>query len=60
VDVIFHVFLELVRQIAQAQIAFLIVPGNDLSARTFLRMFLNPLRDLVVVCTAGNQGTEIA
>src|SRR5215470_1602357 len=34
-DVIFHEFLELVGKIAQAQVAFLVVPGNDLGTRTF-------------------------
>ena len=59
-DVILHVFLEFVRQIAQAQVAFLVVPGNDLGARTFLRIFLNPRSDLIVGCTAGNQRTKVA
>ena len=59
-DVILHVFLKLVRQITQTQVAFLVVPGNDLGTRTLLRIFLNPLRDLVVSCTAGDQRTKIA
>ena len=58
--VILHVFLKLMRQITQTQVAFLVVPGNDLCARTLLRMFLNPLRDLFVSRTAGYQRTEIA
>ena len=32
-DVILHELLEFQRQIAQAQVAFFIVPSNDLSAR---------------------------
>jgi len=59
-DIIFHVFLELRRQIAQPQVAFLIVPGNDLGARPFLRIFLNPVSDLVVCCAAGDQRAKIA
>ena len=47
-DVIFHVFLKLVRQITQTQVAFLVVPGNDLGTGTFLGILLNPRRDLVV------------
>ena len=58
-NVILHVFLELGRQIAQTQVTFLVVPGNDLGTRTFLRIFLNPLRDLVVGCAGGDQRTEI-
>src|SRR6266550_1353401 len=59
-DVILHVFLELGRQITQTQVTFLVVPGNDLRTRTFLRIFLKPLRDLGVSCAGSDQRTEIA
>lgn len=57
--IIFHVFLELLRQIAQPQVAFLIVSGNNFGTRAFLRIFLNPLSDLIVCCTAGDQRAKI-
>ena len=47
------------RKIAQAHIAFLIVPGNDLGTWTFLRIFFNPLGDLAIGCTACDDRTEI-
>src|SRR5262249_15262569 len=59
VDVLLHVFLEFVRQIAQAQIPFLVVPSNNLSTRTFFRVSLDPRGDLIVGCAAGDQRTKI-
>jgi len=59
-DVILHVFLKLRRQITETQVAFLVIPGNDLSARPFLGIFLNPFGDLVVGRTGGDDRTKIA
>src|SRR6188472_3257914 len=59
-DVILHVFLKLRRQITETQVAFLVIPGNDLSARPFLGIFLNPFGDLVVGRTVGDDRTKIA
>src|SRR5438132_8616628 len=53
-DVILHELLEFERQIAQMQIAFLIVPGNDLSAWAFPGVFADPRCDLIVGCASSD------
>src|SRR5947208_11021598 len=58
-DVIFHVLLEFQRQITQVQIAFLIVPSDDLTARTLLCMFAYPSSNLIVRRTGGDERPEI-
>jgi len=54
-DVILHVLLEFQRQIAQVQIAFLIIPGDDFCAWAFLSVLANPRRNLIVSCPGGNE-----
>jgi hypothetical protein len=58
-DVILHVFLEFQRQIAQVQVPFAIVPGDDLGARTFLRVLANPSRNFVIGCASRNERPKI-
>ena len=57
-DVVLHVFLNLRRQIAQAQVALLVVPGDDFRAGTFLRVLANPSGNLVVRRAGGHEGAE--
>jgi hypothetical protein len=57
-DVILHVLLEFQRQIAQMQVAFFIVPRNDLGARTLFGVFADLGLDLVVGGAAGDERSE--
>jgi hypothetical protein len=57
-DVILHVLLEFQRQLAQAQVAFFVVPGNDLRTRTFSGVLANPRGDLIVGCARGDERLE--
>src|SRR5512147_1006267 len=57
-DVVLHVFLQFRRQIAQAKVAFLIVPDDDVGARAFLGMLNNPRGDLIVSRTRGHKPPE--
>jgi hypothetical protein len=59
VEVIFHLFVELRRQIAQAQVAFLVVPDNDFYPRAFFGIFAYPLRDLFVGRSGRNERSEL-
>src|SRR5947208_6898260 len=58
-NVIFHVLLEFQRQIAQVQVAFFIVPGDNLTARTFFCMFANPRSNLIIGRAGGNERSEV-
>src|SRR6266513_6295735 len=58
-DVILHVLLKLQRQIAQVQIAFFVIPGDDLGAWTFFGAFANPCRNLIVGCAGGDERPEV-
>src|SRR5437899_8116382 len=58
-DVILHELLEFQRQIAQMQIALLIVPGNDLGARTFFGVLADPRRALVIGRASGDERPEV-
>src|SRR5690242_8159796 len=42
------------------QVAFLVVPDNNLSTRTFLRSFFNPCCDLIIRCAGGNQRPKVS
>src|SRR5574341_813976 len=57
-DVVLHVFLQFRRQIAQAQVAFLIVPDDDVGARAFLGVLADPRGDLIVSRTRGHKQPE--
>src|SRR5688572_24983099 len=57
-DVVLHVFLELGRQVAQAHVPLLVVPGDDFRAGTFLRVPANPFGNLVVRRAGGHEGAE--
>src|SRR6266496_1221807 len=54
-DVIFHVLLKFQRQIAQVQVAFFIVPSDNLRARTLLCMFTNPRNNLIISRAGGDE-----
>ena len=54
-DIILHVLLEFQRQIAQAQVAFLIVPGNDLGTRKLFGVFTDPRSNLFVGGAGGDE-----
>jgi len=56
-DVIFHVFLNFGREVAQAQIALLVVPGNDFRAAAF-GMFDDPGLDFLIGGAGGDEGFE--
>src|SRR5438034_8017458 len=58
-DVIFHVLLKFQRQIAQVQVSFFIVPGDDLGARTLLCMFTNPRNNLIIGRAVGDERSEV-
>jgi hypothetical protein len=54
-DVVLHVFLQLWGQIAQAQVAFLIVPDDNVGSGALLGMLSNPRGDLVVGRAGGDK-----
>src|SRR5437899_2805934 len=58
-DVILHILLEFQRQIAQVQVAFLVVPGNNLGTGTVFSVFTDPRSNLVVGRSGGDKGPEI-
>ena len=58
-DVILHKLLEFQGQIAEVQIAFFIIPGNDLCAWAFLRVFADPCGDLTVDRAGGDKRSEL-
>src|SRR5438552_4531404 len=58
-DVIFHVLLEFQGQIAQVQVAFFIVPSDNLRARTLLCMFTNPRNNLIIGRAGGDERSEV-
>src|SRR5213593_3517098 len=51
--------LEFQRQIAQVQVAFLVVPGNNLGTGTVFSVFTDPRSNLVVGRSGGDKGPEI-
>src|SRR5437764_891774 len=46
-------------QVAQMQVAFLVVPGNNFGTRTLFSMVADPRGDLIVGCTGRNERPEI-
>src|SRR5882724_13072900 len=58
-DVIFHVLLKFQGQIAQVQVAFFIVPSDDLTARALLCMFANPRSNFIIGRAGGNERSEV-
>ncbi len=58
-NIILHVLLEFQGQVAQMQVAFLVVPGNNFGTRTLFRMIADPFGDFTVGCTGGNERPKI-
>ena len=58
-NIILHVLLELQGQVAQMQVAFFVVPGNDFGTRTLFSMVVDPLDNLFVGCAGGNERPKI-
>ena len=54
-NVVFHEFLQLIRELADPLVAPLIVPLDDVDARPLLCILLNPFADGNVVCTGGDE-----
>src|SRR5712692_1009141 len=54
-DVVLHVFLQLWGQVAQAQVAFPVVPDDDVGSGTFLGMLADPRGDLFVGRASGDK-----
>src|ERR1041385_7647959 len=57
-DVVLDVFLSFSGQIAQAQVALLVVPLDDFDPRTFLGVLSDPGRDLAIGCAGGDERLE--
>src|SRR5947207_3620561 len=58
-NVILHVLLEFQGQVAQMQVAFLVVPGNDFGARTLFSVLADPLGNLIIGCASGDERAKI-
>src|SRR5438132_441361 len=57
-DVVLHVFLQFRGQVTQAQVAFPVVPDDDVGSGTFLGMLADPRDNLVVGRAGGDKQPE--